>query len=148
MDSLLKRSEVMQSCPTLCDPMDGSLPGSSVHGIFQDSLLEMPISVCRLEVQIPMHMGKEGREGERKRIILGDYGLYIQVSMSMFRSPNSFSGPSHSFLFSFFSISWNPLYLRSQSFFELINKILCMSIDNLPSRYIIHYCLPMLTDFS
>ena len=23
---------VVQSCPTLCDPMDGSLPGSSVHG--------------------------------------------------------------------------------------------------------------------
>ena len=27
-------SEVTQSCPTLCDPMDCSLPGSSVHGIF------------------------------------------------------------------------------------------------------------------
>ena len=27
-------SEVAQSCPTLCDPMDCSLPGSSVHGIF------------------------------------------------------------------------------------------------------------------
>ena len=28
-------SEVVQSCPTLCDPMDCSLPGSSIHGIFQ-----------------------------------------------------------------------------------------------------------------
>ena len=28
-------SEVAQSCPTLHDPMDGSLPGSSIHGIFQ-----------------------------------------------------------------------------------------------------------------
>ena len=28
-------SEVAQSCPTLCDPMDCRLPGSSVHGIFQ-----------------------------------------------------------------------------------------------------------------
>ena len=28
-------SEVAQLCPTLCDPMDCSLPGSSVHGIFQ-----------------------------------------------------------------------------------------------------------------
>ena len=28
-------SEDAQSCPTLSDPMDGSLPGSSVHGIFQ-----------------------------------------------------------------------------------------------------------------
>ena len=27
-------SEVAQSCPTLCDPVDCSLPGSSVHGIF------------------------------------------------------------------------------------------------------------------
>ena len=28
-----KESEVAQLCPTLCDPMDCSLPGSSVHGI-------------------------------------------------------------------------------------------------------------------
>ena len=33
-------SEVTQSCPTLCDPMDCSLPGSSVHGIFQVIVLE------------------------------------------------------------------------------------------------------------
>ena len=33
-------SEVAQSCPTLCDPVDCSLPGSSVHGIFQARVLE------------------------------------------------------------------------------------------------------------
>ena len=33
-------SEVAQSCPTLSDPMDWSLPGSSVHGIFQARVLE------------------------------------------------------------------------------------------------------------
>ena len=33
-------SEVAQSCLTLCDPMDCSLPGSSVHGIFQAWILE------------------------------------------------------------------------------------------------------------
>ena len=33
-------SEVAQSCPTLGDPMDCSLPGSSVHGIFQARVLE------------------------------------------------------------------------------------------------------------
>ena len=32
--------EVTQSCLTLCDPMDCSLPGSSVHGIFQARVLE------------------------------------------------------------------------------------------------------------
>ena len=33
-------SEVAQSCPTLSDPMECSLPGSSVHGIFQAGVLE------------------------------------------------------------------------------------------------------------
>ena len=33
-------SEVAQSCPTLCDPMDCSLPGSSIHGFFQARILE------------------------------------------------------------------------------------------------------------
>ena len=32
-------SEVAQSCPTLSDPMDCSLPGSSIHGIFNTSIL-------------------------------------------------------------------------------------------------------------
>ena len=36
----MKESEVTQSCPTLCDPMDCSLPVSSVHGIFQAVVLE------------------------------------------------------------------------------------------------------------
>ena len=31
---------VAQSCPTLCNPMDCSPPGSSVHGIFQAKILE------------------------------------------------------------------------------------------------------------
>ena len=33
-------SEIVQSCPTLCDPMDCGLPGFSVHGIFQARVLE------------------------------------------------------------------------------------------------------------
>ena len=33
-------SEVAQSCPILCDPMDCSLTGSSIHGIFQTRILE------------------------------------------------------------------------------------------------------------
>ena len=33
-------SEVAESCQTLRDPMDCSLPGSSVHGIFQARVLE------------------------------------------------------------------------------------------------------------
>jgi len=33
-------SEVAQSCPTVRDPMDCRLPGSSIHGIFQARVLE------------------------------------------------------------------------------------------------------------
>ena len=41
LETVLKcESEVVQSCLTLCDPMDCSLPGSSVHGLFQARVLE------------------------------------------------------------------------------------------------------------
>ena len=39
-------SEVTRSCPTLCNPVDCSPPGSSVHGILQARILEwVPISL-------------------------------------------------------------------------------------------------------
>ena len=48
LTSEVKWSEVAQSCPTLCDPMDYSLPGSSVPGIFQARVLEgLAISFSR-----------------------------------------------------------------------------------------------------
>ena len=44
-------SEVTQSCPTLSHPMDWSLPGSSIHGIFQARVLEwVAIAFSDLEV--------------------------------------------------------------------------------------------------
>ena len=42
-------SDVAQPCPTLCNPLDCSLPGSSVHGIFQPRVLErVAISFSRI----------------------------------------------------------------------------------------------------
>ena len=40
MDSLATVAKSLQSCLTLCDPMDYAPPGSSVHGIFQARILE------------------------------------------------------------------------------------------------------------
>ena len=37
----------LQSCPTLCDPMDCSPPGSSVHGILQARVLEWGLHLLR-----------------------------------------------------------------------------------------------------
>ena len=48
-------SEVAQLCPTLSDPMDCSLPGSSIHGIFQARVLEwgaIAFSASSLDVSI------------------------------------------------------------------------------------------------
>ena len=46
-------SEVAQSCPALSDPMDCSLPGSSIHGIFQARVLEWgAIAFCILLVYL------------------------------------------------------------------------------------------------
>ena len=47
-----------QSCPTLCDPMDCSLPGSSIHGIFRATVLEWgAIAFSRIHVYLwPMHV--------------------------------------------------------------------------------------------
>ena len=57
-------SEVAQSCPTLRDPMDCSLPASSVHGIFQARALEWVASAMQ-ETQVqslgqddPLEKGK------------------------------------------------------------------------------------------
>ena len=50
----LVRVKSLQSCPTLCDPMDCSLLGSSVHGILQARILEwiaMPTSTGILPTQ-------------------------------------------------------------------------------------------------
>ena len=43
-------SEVVQSCPTLNDPMDCSLPGSSIHGSFQARVLEWGARAFSVEV--------------------------------------------------------------------------------------------------
>ena len=51
--SYLKWSEVTQSCPTLCDPMDCSLPCSSIRGILQARILEwVAISFSRGSSQL------------------------------------------------------------------------------------------------
>ena len=56
---LYVKSEVVQSCPTLCDPTDCSLPGSTVCGIFQARILEwVAISFSRyMSKTPPQNMG-------------------------------------------------------------------------------------------
>ena len=53
------RVKLLQSCPTLCNPMNCSPPGSSVHGILQARILEwvaMPFSKVSLPPRDHAHV--------------------------------------------------------------------------------------------
>ena len=51
----------LQSCPTLCDPMDCSLPGFSVHGILQARTLEwVAISFSNFNGSLSLCIGLVG----------------------------------------------------------------------------------------
>ena len=56
-------SEVAQLCLTLSDPMDCSLPGSSVHGIFQARALEWG-AIAFSDIHIQVHISSIGYKGE------------------------------------------------------------------------------------
>jgi len=57
-------SEVAQSCPTLSDPMDCSLPGSSIYEIFQARTLEWVAIAFRGIVMKYPSLGRSEQEGE------------------------------------------------------------------------------------
>ena len=55
-------SEVAQLCPTLHNPMDHSLPGSSAHGIFQARVLEwVVITLAYLSLISKLENGKDSK---------------------------------------------------------------------------------------
>ena len=52
----MHESEVAQSCPTLSDPMDCSLPSSSTYGIFQARILEWgAIAISDIHIHTHTH---------------------------------------------------------------------------------------------
>ena len=80
-------SEVAQSCPTLSDPMDCSLPGSSVHGIFQARVLEWgAIAFSFLPLDTAIYYKTLSYSLEIKQIILGSLLNFLQVSIFQFWS--------------------------------------------------------------
>ena len=64
------KSEVAQLCPTLCDPMDGSLPGSSIHGICQARVLEWgAITFSDICICIYIYLQWNTSQPKRKEIL-------------------------------------------------------------------------------
>ena len=84
-------SEVSQLCPTLCDPMDCSLPGSSTHGLFQARVLEwvavafseptagllLRISKGLYQMTQPLKFSEASLPTEKARITIWDHIRYL-----------------------------------------------------------------------
>ena len=65
-------SEITQLCPTLSDPMDCSLPGSSIHGIFQARVLEWGAIAFSKDTASGVQKQDRKRKKPGKGVILGD----------------------------------------------------------------------------
>ena len=88
----VKWSEVAQSCPTLCNPVNCSLPGSSVHRIFQARVLEWVVlsfsrgsSQPRDQTWVPHIAGRRftiwaTREAKSDWIVVCNFTLYVGIS--------------------------------------------------------------------
>ena len=68
-------SEVIQSCPTLSDPMDYSPPGSSIHGTFQARVLEWGAIAFSDRRKLGESIRQVFREGGRDGVRCEDLGI-------------------------------------------------------------------------
>ena len=86
---------VAQWCPTLCDPMDCSLPGSSIHGIFQARILEW--------VAVPFsRVSSESRDQSQVSCIAGRFITIWASRESLQRYKYLLSGSSGKFCWPLF----------------------------------------------
>ena len=80
-------NEVAQLCPTLCHPMDGSPPGSTVHGILQARILEwVAISFSRGPFQ-PRDRTQVSRIADRRFIALQTDALPSELAQRLKHLP-------------------------------------------------------------
>ena len=71
----------LQSCPTLCDSIDGSPPGSSVHGIFQARVLEWVAIAVPGAVNLKLH-------GLRALVLCGTLWVVLTYLTPSFKAEN------------------------------------------------------------
>ena len=113
---------VAQSCPTLCDPMDFSLPGSSVHGIFQARILEWVAPHAVEQLSMPP-TGSQELEDLYK---LGGNGIKQGVMVIVFFCMSSHYGQA-TITYKFCSLGWrwkHDLSAPEPLFFFYLKKML------------------------
>ena len=82
-------SEVAQSCPTLCDPMDCSPPGPSIHGIFQARVLEW-LAIAFSILKLPGCNSLERIARRDKKAFLSDQCKEIEENNRMGKTRDLF----------------------------------------------------------
>ena len=101
-------SEVAQSCPTLSDPMDCSLPGSSVHGIFQARVLECGATGLPIHHQCPeftqTHVQNIETEDFTCDILLSNSFSKIDILLELQQCPDHFTVTECFFIFFWLSL--------------------------------------------
>ena len=81
-----RESEVAQSCLTPSDPMDCSPPGSSIHGIFQASVLERgAIAFSEIDIYMMLKKNSNHKIGspKEKRYMIGTKKLVPVTNNAM-----------------------------------------------------------------
>ena len=96
-------AESLQLCPTLCNPMDCSLPGSSIHGILQASILEW--------VAMPSFRGSSRPHGSTLHLLCPLHWQVGSLPLAPPAKPKRYI-PRHNYLISCF-IHYIPVYLVS-----------------------------------
>ena len=114
-------SASIQSCPTLCDPTDCSLPGSSVHGIFLGKNMGVGYPLCRSPVNISRHLFFP--VGTEPQVIVFRFSHLSFCSLTYFLSCLQIPG-AYLFIFPRSMTSfWNPIFWREKGE-PVFNKIL------------------------
>ena len=88
-------SEVAQSCPTPSDPMDCSLPGSSIHGIFQARVLEwgaIAFSKDDLRIMIYNQNMNVIKQSDAMEIVIIIMALLSSIWLNRTRNPEQNPG--------------------------------------------------------
>ena len=96
------------SCVQLCDSMNCSLPGFSVHGIFRATVLEwVAISFSKWCITCPLNI-----KHVSKSISLKGYKSFPQIVGCLHMAPGSILLKHEVFLFCFFNFCWNKADLK------------------------------------
>ena len=118
---------VSQSCPTLCKPMDGRPPGSSVHGILQARILEWVavISIIsKIKDLLKMHSSLSYAQQNEKLNYLF-HKTYFQIPSFIFNILSHFITLSHIYTYNLLYVSVIYVYSLLETFKSSMLQLYC-----------------------